>query len=124
MVLKLSNKSKNFYTHMGKIFGSREVERVTHDRFYDDDNKKWYIYYHRNTPAAFISVANNVIKNIWGEKDEYILATLIKIKSEVNIYESTVTTAFNHLYERAGYVITDEYTKNFVKVRGEKIEKD
>ena len=61
MILKLTNKSKNFYAHLGRVFGSREVQRVTGDRFYDDDDKVWFIYYNRGNPDTFVSVQKNTI---------------------------------------------------------------
>ncbi len=44
MIVKMDNKSKDFYNIMGKFFGSRIVENKTNDRIYDDNNKSWYIY--------------------------------------------------------------------------------
>ena len=42
MILKLNNKDTNFYNYMGKIFGSRPIEKQVNDRIYDDSNKEWY----------------------------------------------------------------------------------
>ena len=32
----MDNKQENFYTYMGKVFGSRIVQKQTNDRIYDD----------------------------------------------------------------------------------------
>lgn len=116
MIIKIDNTSKNFYAHLGKVFGSREVERLTGDRIYDDDNKEWYLYYKNGVPNTFVSIKNNVIKNIWGYEEKYIIEVLEHIKPIVK--ESIVTKYFKELYIKAGYEILDESSKNFIKIRG------
>lgn len=124
MILKLNNKSKNFYDYLGPIFGSREVERTTNDRFYDDDDKEWYIFFDKSKPKGFISVKNYVIKNVWGYKDDYILKTLIKINKNIKVKESVVTKHFLNLYIKSRFKIIGEKGKNFVIIRSDKIEKN
>ena len=58
MILKTNNKEKDFYSIMGRFFGSRIVQNATNDRIYDDNNKEWYIYLNNDVPVAFISVAS------------------------------------------------------------------
>ena len=41
-VLRMNRSSAGFYEIMGPVFGSRAIERDTHDRFYDDADKEWY----------------------------------------------------------------------------------
>lgn len=122
MILKLNNKSKNFYSHLGKIFGSREIERKTHDRIFDDDNKEWYIYFEKGEPTVFVSVANNKIKNVWGKNEKYLLEVLKKINSETSIETSVVTVIFIELYIKAGFEIYKAVSKNFVNIRSAKHE--
>ena len=43
MIIKMTNKDEKFYEYMGRLFGSRLVEKQTNDRIYDDDSKEWYI---------------------------------------------------------------------------------
>ena len=43
MVVKMNNKLEGFYGYMGKIFGSRIVQRQISDRIYDDNDKEWHI---------------------------------------------------------------------------------
>ena len=43
--MKMSRKDPDFYSIMGPVFGSREIQRKTGDRFFDDENKEWYIIY-------------------------------------------------------------------------------
>jgi hypothetical protein len=119
MVLKLTNKSKNFYYYLGPIFGSRIIENKTGDKFYDDDNKIWYINFIKNKPVAFVSVLNNTIKNIWGDKDEYIIETLQQIKNEIHINTSVVPIIYKDLYIKIGFKILDGVGKNFIKVGDE-----
>lgn len=124
MILKLNNQSKNFYTHLGKFFGSRDIERVTHDRIFDDDDKEWYIKFNRSgKPVAFVSIAGGKVKNIWGDTENNIVEVLKKVKDESEIKNSIVTTAFKELYSKAGYEI-EEHSKNFVVIRSCENEED
>ncbi|WP_061564880.1 hypothetical protein [Heyndrickxia coagulans] len=120
MILKLTNKSKNFYAHVGKVFGSRKVEQVTGDRFYDDDDKVWYIYFRRGSgvPDTFVSVRQNKIKNVWTENSEHLVEVLKKVAKDWPIKESIVPAVFKKEYETAGFEFLENGYKNFIKIRG------
>ena len=78
MIVKMTNKDDDFYSYMGKFFGSRIVQTETKDRIYDDNNKVWYIYLNQNSkPCAFISVCDQVIKNIYSNSDDYLKKLLL-----------------------------------------------
>ena len=118
MILKMDNKSQDFYCIMGKFFGSRIVQNETNDRIYDDNKKIWYIYFDNNTPVAFISIVSDVIKNVYSIKTEFLINLLQFITKEINIKDSIVTKAYLNVYEACGLVIgnIDEY-KNFIRIR-------
>ena len=120
VILKLTNKSRNFYAHIGRIFGSREVENITGDRFYDDDGKIWYVYYSRGNPDTFVSVQDNKIKNVWTENKSHLIDVLKQINKEKEISESVVPAVFKKEYEKAGFHILGNGYKKFIKIRGEK----
>lgn len=120
MILKLTNRSKNFYAYLGIVFGSREAEKVTGDRFYDDDDKDWYIYFHNNKPTAFVSVQQSKIKNVWGDNREHLIKTLQEVNKKESIKESVVPIVFKKEYEAAGFLETGNGYKNFMKIRGVK----
>lgn len=123
MILKLTNQSKNFYAHVGKVFGSREVQRVTGDRFYDDDEKGWYIYFNKNgNPSAFVAVQDSVIKNVWSEDHELLIKTLQEVNKKETIRESVVPVAFKKSYEAAGFLDSGNGFKNFMRIRGDRNE--
>lgn len=117
MVIKINNKDKNFYEYMGRFFGSRLIEKQTNDRIYDDDNKEWYINIEDNRVVAFISISNNVIKNIYTTKEQYLEELLKKVKKEQNIKYSIVTNNYIDIYEKCGFKThkNQEY-KNFVTI--------
>lgn len=122
MIITVTNKSKNFYTHLGPVFGSRKVQRITGDRFYDDDDKVWYLYYDKGSPSVFISISDGVIKNVWGENDDLLSKTLREVREKENIKESIVPRIFEKQYREAGYkIISNGYT-NFIKIRSGKHE--
>ncbi len=39
MIKRMRNTDRGFYGYMGRIFGSRQVQRDTGDRFYDDEGR-------------------------------------------------------------------------------------
>ncbi|MGG3987666.1 hypothetical protein [Bacillus smithii] len=119
MILKLTNKSKNFYANLGKVFGSREVQKITGDRFYDDDNKIWYVYYSRGNPDTFVSVQSDKIKNVWTEHKNHLIEVLNQINKEIDVMESVVPAVFKDEYEKAGFLILGNGYKNFIRIRGE-----
>ena len=118
MIIVTNNKCEDFYNTMGKFFGSRIVQNETNDRIYDDNNKKWYIYFDEETAVAFVSIADNVIKNIYGIKEEYIIELLQYVKEQFVIQDSIVTKAYINAYEQSGLIVdsNSEY-KNFIVVR-------
>lgn len=122
MIIPITNQSKNFYAHLGKIFGSREVQRKTGDRFYDDDNKVWYLYYNKGVPDTFVSIKDNTIKNVWGEDHFHLVEVLKEVKAKVG--ESIVPKCFLEEYKDAEYTIVENGSKNFIKIVGDYIDKE
>ncbi len=121
MIIKMTNKDEKFYEYMGKYFGSRLVEKQTNDRIYDDDSKQWYIYIEENKVVAFVSVAKNIIKNIYTTKEKYLEEILKKVKKENNITYSIVTKYYAETYKKCGFKIDEnnEY-RNFITIYTEK----
>lgn len=117
MVTKITNKYKNFYTYMGKFFGSRLIQKQTNDRIYDDDNKLWYIYLDEGHVKAFVSISKNVLKNIYTTKEKYLEDILKEIQKENKITYSIVTNIYIETYEKCGFKISQDNTyKNFVTI--------
>lgn len=120
MIIKMNNKSENFYSIMGSFFGSRIVQNATNDRIFDDNNKEWYIYFNVNTPIAFLSISSdNIIKNVYSSKDEALALLLNYVKKEIKIKESIVTKAYLDIYNQCNFVTLDSNYKNFVKIRSD-----
>ena len=120
MILKITNQEENFYSYMGKFFGSRLVEKQTNDRIYDDDNKQWYLYVEDEKVKAFVSINKNVIKNIYTMKDEYLEQILQVILQENEIATSIVTNCYTEIYQKTGFKIIKQDYKNFVMICKEK----
>lgn len=122
MILKLTNKDPSFYDYMGKFFGSRIVQTETKDRIYDDNNKLWYIYVDSdNKPFGFISICDNMIKNIYSSNTSYLKLLIQQVSKDITIQPSIVTKLYEDLYQECGLQITilDNY-KHFVMIRGDK----
>lgn len=123
MIIKITNQDEKFYPYMGKFFGSRLVERCTNDRIYDDDNKEWYLYLEEDKVKGFVSISKNVIKNIYGAKDEYLEEILNHLQKEVVLMDSIVTNCYIDIYEKCGFEIKNQTYKNFVTIHSKKEEK-
>lgn len=121
MIVKMTNKDDDFYSYMGKFLGSRIVQTETKDRIYDDNNKTWYIYLDKNERAcAFISVHNDVIKNVYSSNDNYLKELILEIKKDFVIKDSIVTNIYQNVYLDCDLQIIrlDNY-KHFIMIRGE-----
>ncbi len=117
MIIKMTNKDEKFYEYMGRLFGSRLVEKQTNDRIYDDDSKEWYIYLEEDKVVAFVSISKNVIKNIYTTKEKYLEEILNQIKEENHITYSIITKSYAEIYEKCGFKISkNQDYKNFVLV--------
>lgn len=117
MVIKITNKYENFYKYMGKIFGSRVIEKQINDRIYDDPEKEWYIYLTDDKVQAFVSVQKAIIKNIYTIKEKYLEEILLKIKEDIQIGSSIVPKIYTDLYEKCGFKINEnKHYKNFVEI--------
>ena len=115
--MKITNKDADFYNIMGPFFGSREVQRKTGDRFYDDDRKVWYIELDDSGKvAATVSVEADIIKNVYCE-DEMALLRILRDLYYVT-GESVVPSAYANIYRNAGYAVVEEKLKKFIKIRG------
>ncbi len=120
MILKMDNKSKDFYNIMGRFFGSRIVENKTNDRIYDDNNKEWYIYLDNNSPVAFVSISSDVIKNIYSINNDFLIELLTYINKRIKIKDSIVTNIYSDVYNSCGFICNnDNGYKNFVKIRSD-----
>ena len=120
LILKLNNKSENFYSYMGRFFGSRLVQNKINDRIYDDSNKEWYILLEEDKPVAFVSMVKDTIKNLYSFKDEQLEELLKGLQQEVKISESVVPKVFMSAYKKAKLKIYDENSyKNFLVIGSE-----
>ena len=116
MIVKLNNKSENFYNYLGRFFGSRIVELTTQDRIYDDNNKDWYIYVQKDIVTSFVSVSNSKIKNIYSTNVNHLSTLLTNIDKDIKIKPSTVTNIYKDIYENCNFNVSDCNYKNFVKI--------
>lgn len=122
MIVKMTNKDEKFYQYMGRFFGSRLIEKQINDRIYDDDDKVWYMLIEENKIKAFVSVSNDVIKNIYTIKEEYLEKILKKIAKSNVIKFSVVTNKYVDVYEKCGYSIgKNKNYKNFVTIYNDRL---
>lgn len=114
-ILKLNRKNENFYAQMGPVFGSRIVEQETHDRFYDDPGKQWYLI----SGQGAASVLNHTIKNFWAVNDEIALELIAAIQQDYEALDGILPRNYEFVFQRLGFRTTG-YRKNFIEVSYEK----
>ncbi len=121
MILKMTNKDNDFYSYMGKFFGSRIVQTETKDRIYDDNNKVWYIYLDQNNKVcAFLSICDGVIKNIYSSNDASLKKLILEVKKDSVLQPSIVTKTYENVYLECGLKINSlENYKHFIMIRGD-----
>lgn len=122
MIVKMTNKDEGFYSYMGRFFGSRIVQTETKDRIYDDNNKTWYLNLDQNNKVcAFVSICDNVIKNIYSANDASLKELILELKKNNSIDASIVTKIYENVYLDCGLKINslDNY-KHFIMIRGDK----
>lgn len=113
----MTNQDAEFYLYLGRIFGSRKVESTTGDRFYDDDEKVWYLHFNSNSePDAYVSVKKSVIKNVYAPEAKNLIPVLKELLPRMNI--SIVPAVYKKEFESAGYSMLGQHSKNFIKVGG------
>lgn len=115
MLKRMKNSDPGFYGYIGKIFGSRQVQRDTADRFYDDDEKEWIAEIKNKSVVSVVSIKNGRISNVYAE-DVFELIDILKgLHSEIS--EGIVPVIYREAYTAAGYKITGE-KKNFLTIKG------
>lgn len=117
MVKRMKNTDRGFYGYMGKIFGSRQVQRDTTDRFYDDDGKEWIADIQNKAVTSVISVKDGIIKNVYADDIFSLISVLKAVYPEV--LSGTVPSVYREAYTAAEYKITGE-KKNFLIIKGGK----
>lgn len=117
MIKRMKNTDRGFYVYMGKIFGSRRVQRDTADRFYDDDEKEWIADIKNGDVVSVISIKDSLIKNAYADDIFSLIAVLKSAYGKVS--GGTVPCAYREAYTAAGYKIIEE-KKNFLIIKGGK----
>ena len=117
MIKRMSNDAPEFYGYMGRVFGSRKVQKETADRFYDDDEKDWIVGIEENAVASVVSIKDSCIKNVYVEDVLSLICVLKEVFAEVS--GGTVPIAYRNAYIEAGYEILQE-KKNFLIIKGGK----
>ncbi len=115
MIKRMKNSDRGFYGYMGKIFGSRKVQRDTGDRFYDDDEKEWIMDIRNGSVASVISIKGFVIKNVYAD-DIFSLIDILKI-IHPDVIGGIVPSAYREAYASADYKIVEE-KKKFLEIKG------
>ena len=114
--MKMSRKDPDFYSIMGPVFGSGEIQRKTGDRFFDDDNKEWHVLTDsKDNVTTVISVSNNFIKNVYSSDTDHLILLLKEIYPEIK--KGIVPIVYAEIYKISGYSVL-EYSKKFVEITG------
>ena len=113
-VLRLNRTDENFYNLLGPVFGSRIVERMTRDRFYDDPGKQWYLV--PNQGAA--SVLDHVIRNFWAVSEPVAVELIQAILEDFGTLSGILPNVHENSFRKMGFQVAP-YRKNFIEVHYE-----
>ena len=110
-VQRIDRNSPFFYALLGPVFGSRVIEQETHDRFYDDAGKIWFII----PGQGAASVLGSKIRNFWASTFEVGCALLDAMLDEYPNLDGIVPNQYEECFEMAGFVCL-RHRKNFLEV--------
>jgi len=111
MVKVLTRNDADFYRLLGPVFGSRRIEKMTRDRFYDDAGKIWYVVCDKGAAG----VSGSTIKNFYAEDSDTACAILEKMKEKHARLDGIVPRIYRAEFEKAGFTAF-EYKRNFMEV--------
>lgn len=116
MIKRMNNKEPDFYKYLGPVFGSRKIQRLTKDRFYDDNGKEWILNINdAEDIQAVLSISDNRIKNVYAD-DNHALVELLK-KTYPFIRSGTVPSIYREQYQESGFLVL-EHSTNYVNIKG------
>jgi len=107
---------EDFYSLLGPVFGSREIEKATKDRFYDDPEKVWFLI----PGEAVASVSGHTIKNFWASTEEAALCVILEILPLHSSLDGILPTGWEGAFRRCGFT-TQYHSKNFFEAHYEKV---
>lgn len=110
-VMILTRDSEGFYELMGPVFGSRAIERATHDRFYDDAGKRWYCM----PGAGAASVKAGSIRNFWAASPDAAAQLIEAMLGDCARLRGAVPRAYAEDFRRAGFGVSAR-SVNFMEV--------
>lgn len=111
MIQKLTRNSVDFYALMGPFFGSRRVEKDTRDRFYDDEDKTWYI----RPGLCAASLRHGLLRNFWAANDDAADELIAALLEEAQTLSGIASDRYEGAFRRAGF-LTHGYRRNFIEV--------
>ena len=111
-VLRMNRSSEGFYEIMGPVFGSRAIERDTHDRFYDDADKEWYCI----PGEGAASVKHGSIRNFWASSPAVAAELLAAMQADCVRLSGIVPCAHREAFSQAGFSVR-AHRVNFLEVR-------
>ncbi|MBE5786184.1 MAG: hypothetical protein E7324_01440 [Clostridiales bacterium] len=110
-IIRLNQTSPDFYMLMGPVFGSRQVEKDTKDRFYDDPGKQWYLI----PGKGAASVKDGVLRNFWTREEKDAQTLIEAMLQDYPALTGVAPLCYRDAFYRAGF-LTVLYRKNFVEV--------
>ena len=113
MIIKMNNKHSDFYSYMGKFFGSRIVQTVTKDRIYDDIAKFAGYGFNKSHSVAYATISYQMAFLKAYYYKEFILVLLNKAsKNEVNRYLNLLKKQQLKIVKPSVLALNQEYLIN------------
>ena len=109
-IRKITREDSDFYSVMGPVFGSRDIERASHDRFYDDPGKIWYV-----SENAVASTLHHTIRNFYAKNIVSALPLIKGMMAEHGKLVGIVPRKHLEAFRECGFFVK-EHSKNFIEV--------
>jgi hypothetical protein len=118
-IWQISNTDDNFYELMGRVFGSRFIEKQVGLKIYDDSNKQWVITTINDDVIGFCSLQASTISDCFvypNYRLQGVFNTMLDLLlSKPGNYRAVCTKMSLQAFLNRGFQVT-KTTKNFTFV--------
>jgi hypothetical protein len=115
-IMKINSTHIDFYNYMGRVFGSRFIERQVGLKIYDDADKEWVIALKDGAIIGFCSLRTNTISDCFvfpNHRNNGVFNAMLDILIENDkSYRAVCTKMSVMAFLKRGFIQTKQ-TKNF-----------
>jgi len=115
-IVEMNSGNIDFYNYMGRVFGSRFIEKQVGLKIYDDANKQWVLALQDNVIIGFCSLQANTVSDCFvypNYRNRGVFNSMLDmlIKADKS-YRAVCTKMSVRAFLNRGFILTKQ-TKNF-----------